>query len=230
MKKLTIIFYILFFCTIFIIAQQRTDYYRLSKKVDANGQIKTYNNGEGQFVTRNKGYCFDSSIDGMNAGNGTLTLTERKDSRSAYHGKSYFGNPSDYIFDDSRGLLNVKNTKGEIYVFYIDTPPKGKRVPTYVSDWGFLDGTYQNMFDNTIQQGMNSSSSSSSTSSKTSTKSKASPKLCTSCHGTKRCSLCNGKGRYQPNPARSTIVDCSKCHKTGDCSLCKGTGYFGVTR
>lgn len=231
MKKLSVFFAILLFSISAIIAQnQRTDYYRLTKKVDATGKVTVFNDNQGQFITRTKSHCYDSSSSGTNAGNGTLTLFEQNGSRSAFHGKSYFGKSTDYIFDDSKDLLNIKTSDGVTYVFHREAPPAGRTIPSFVEDMGYLDGTYKAMFDNTIQQGMGSTSSSSSSTNNTSKKSSSSPKVCTSCYGSTKCSLCNGKGWYQPSASSSRIVNCDKCHRSGVCSLCKGSGTFGVIR
>ncbi|MCM1441903.1 MAG: hypothetical protein NC131_22230 [Roseburia sp.] len=217
-------------------AQRQTEYFRLIKKIGIDGAATPYAEQAGQFITRIDGLCFDSDINGRNAGNGILNMYDRRGSQSVYAGSSFWGPDSRYRFDDSRGMLNVKTAEGEVYVFRRETPPAGCNWPSFLSDPGFLDGTYQAMVDqaNAETQAMIAASShyneapthncthhGSSISSR--------PNRCPSCLGRGYCSLCSGRGYYQPSHTSNHRTRCPKCHTSGRCSLCHGTGYYGRT-
>lgn len=89
-----------------------------------------------------------------------------------------------------------------------------------------------NKFTDMSNRGSSSSSSSGSgTSSSTSSGSTSYEVHCIPCHGSGKCSKCNGKGKYYSDghygPNSSTLdryVKCDRCSGSGKCSYCNGTG------
>ena len=52
-------------------------------------------------------------------------------------------------------------------------------------------------------------------------------KECSSCHGTGKCQLCKGTGRFGypgVGPVDIYPTKCSTCQGSGDCRVCRGTG------
>lgn len=212
---------------------QRVDYYRVTKVVKADGTIESYGSDNvGQFVKRENGVCYDCGSSGANAGNGILNLYETKGSRTAYNGHSFWGDNCTYVFDDSKGILNIKNQYGETLVLRREQAPAGRSYPSFLLDPGFLDGTYARMWNEMSAQrdaALNNNTTTTVTKTVNGKTISSRANICPSCLGNKRCSLCNGKGYYQPSPSNAHKADCDKCHRTGTCSLCGGKGTYGST-
>lgn len=230
MKRIALfsaIFFLLLGISVDASAALRNDYYRLIKIRHSDGRMEQVSGNSGQFVCRDDKSCFDSNIYNGWAGNGTLVLVNREGSISKYIGASYYGEDTSYTFDDSDGMLNIRDAKGNVYVYRKETPPAGRVTSSLLKqpNWGNnRPVTAADLPESNYDSG-NSSPSSSSSGKKSSSRTKSSnDRMCTKCYGRGYCALCSGNGRYQPIVSRAEKVKCPSCNGSGRCSRCGGTG------
>lgn len=118
------------FCLMTIVAQSQTYYYAHTKTVYADGRTVVESGNSGQFVTRQTvdrlKKCFDSTSSGLDHLNGSLFFSGMNNGNEVYKGKCYYGPNCSYQFNDSKGLLNIKDAKGNIYVYKRQQPPVGR--------------------------------------------------------------------------------------------------------
>ena len=223
----SIIIFLLIGLSVNVSAVGRNDYYRLIKIRHSNGRMEQVSGNSGQFVCRDDKSCYDSNIYNGWVGNGTLVLVNREGSISKYIGPSYYGEDTSYTFDDSDGILNIRDDKGNVYVYRRETPPSGRVTSSLLKQPNWANNrpvTAADLPQSNYDSG-NSISSSSSSSKKSSSRSKTdNGRMCTKCYGRGYCALCTGKGRYQPIASRADKVKCPSCNGTGICSRCGGTG------
>lgn len=213
----------------FIEAQRlRIEYYQWTKTYDENGNSKTMDGKSGQFVTRTQKVCYDSDKDGCTVKNGSLKLTDQQGNISKYVGPSYYGSPTTYTFYDDKGILNIQDKDGKVYVYKKTTAPQGCKTSSLIAS---------KRNNNSANSGGNNSSAayvppvdvggSSSNSGSSSTKGKTfHPHACRQCCGRGKCHVCNGDGLYQLS-LKSGKTKCFSCNGTGICRQCNGTGKFG---
>lgn len=218
---------VILFATFQSIAAQQlnVEYYQLTKTYYSDGSSKVENGKTGQFITRTKQICYDSDKDGYSVRNGTLRLINKVDTDSKYLGSCYYGDECTYTFYDAKGILNIADSKGRVYVYKKTNAPQGKNTSSLIVRHNESGG---GMY--TGNESVSSSSSPSRSSSGTNSGRTSRPKRCSKCSGRGICTVCLGKGTYQPNPAKSNIVRCSTCGGGGRCSLCGGSGTYGTYR
>ena len=228
MKRLALFATILFLLigiSVNLSAAQRNDYYRLIKIRHSNGRMEQVSGNSGQFVCRDDKSCYDSNIYNGNVGNGIMMLVNREGSISKYIGPSYYGEDTSYTFDDSDGILNIRDAKGNVYVYRRETPPSGRETSSLLKkpSWGnSRPVTAADLPPSNYDSGSSSSSSSSKrSSSRTKTNN---DRMCTKCYGRGYCAMCSGHGRYQPIASRAEKVKCPSCNGSGRCSRCGGSG------
>lgn len=201
-------------------ANAQTYYYQHTKTVYSNGQVKVESGNKGQFVCRTAvdgpKRCFDSTINGRNHLNGTLFYVGKSGNSDVYKGSSYFGENTVYQFNDSKGLLNIKDSRGNVYVYKRATPPAGKTVSSLISSKGSREGwdARDDYVDpiNTATGDNNDASDS-----KKGGKEKTSP--VTPTKDTGKCPTCKGKGRIRVHigtggyGVNNRKIHCNECGK-----------------
>lgn len=119
-------------------------YYQHTKTVYAGGRTVVHDGRSGQFVCRTAAdgpsRCFDCTSNGRDHLNGTLFYVGKNGSADVYKGKSYYGENSVYQFDDSRGLLNMKDARGNVYVYRRATAPAGRTTSSLIARWATREG------------------------------------------------------------------------------------------
>lgn len=203
---------------------ERLDYYQHTKTVRANGSVENQSGNNGQFVKRTKlngsPRCFDATSRGLDHLNGLLFYIGQNNSREVYEGKSYWGENSTYQFDDVNGYLNVKDAKGNVYVFRRTSAPSGRTRSSYIISGGAEDGFDHVAEWNKLQNGNSYSGSGSSGSSSSGSagrsKSNSSSRSCSYCNGAKRIRAHVGTGGYGTS------------NKKNKCSTC-GEWYYVTT-
>lgn len=195
-----------------------TEYYVWTKTYYTNGSTKSLDGTLGQFVTRTQKVCYDSYNTGETIGNGVLKLINRQGNASKYLGSCYYGAESTYTFYDNKGILNIQDVQGNVYVYKKATPPQGKTKSSLIV--GQNHGIYS-------APSTNKPSVSQQNGNKKSNSKQPIPKRCSKCSGRGFCTTCSGKGFYRPNISSKNEIKCSVCRGSGRCSLCNGTGTFG---
>lgn len=226
MKKLLIFFLLLVAVKS---SNAQTYYYAHTKTVYSGGRTVSQNGNSGQFVTRTSANgskrCFDSTSNGRDHLNGTLFYVGNKNGAEVYKGPSYFGENSTYMFNDAKGLLNIKDAKGNVYVYYRKTAPAGRRASSLISSKGSVEGwsPYDNYVD-PIQPKIE--------------KETIDGKDKHNINSYRKCSACNGNGRvrvhvgtggYGVNNTKRKCATCGKEYFTTtdhwhNCQQCGGTG------
>ena len=208
----------------------RTEYYQWTKIVYKNGTIKTMDGKSGQFVTRHKQVCYDSDREGFTVSNGSLTLKAKQGNTYMYVGPSYYGTSTSYTFFDGKGILNIKDNEGNVYVYKKATAPSGRKTSSLIaskrnsgSGGGSSGGA---VYVPPVNSGDNSGTAKSSTSQGQHTKTKH-PKSCQNCAGRGVCKTCGGSGTYLPYVGAKSYTRCTGCNGTGRCRICNGTGTNG---
>lgn len=194
----------------------RLDYYAHVKTVYANGRIVTLSSDKGQFINRTTtdggARCYDATYNGRDHLNGTLFYVGKNGANEVYKGKSYWGNKSSYQFDDSRGLLNVKDANGNVYVFKRARVPAGKTRSSYLVSGASADGWNAREEWNKLNQGNDNynqpSGSETSDRQKRTKHSSSSSRTCGYCHGSKRIRAHVGTGSYGVSNKKQK---CSTC-------------------
>ncbi|MBR4043711.1 MAG: hypothetical protein IKJ10_03565 [Bacteroidaceae bacterium] len=98
----------------------QTYYYQLTKKVSNN--VTTTNVSGGQFITFMADICYESTKNGLNVGNGTLTRKSKNAQFKEYKGDSYWGTAT-FKFKSDLSKLNVITSDGELWVYTRTTAP-----------------------------------------------------------------------------------------------------------
>lgn len=186
-------------------AQKRVEYYIHTKTYHKNGSVTVEPGTSGQFITRNGQVCYDSNRDGFSVGNGSLQLTLQNGSTYKYVGSCYYKGECAYTFYDDRGVLNIEDVLGNIYVYKRRTPPSNVHTSSLIkqkpkSDVMIINPTTaprQELFP------------------------------CGVCSSTGKCSSCYGEG-ISSKHVRGVIAICGACNGTGKCTACKGTGYSSL--
>lgn len=216
-----------FICLVAIIGHQTLfsqtyiiEYYQL-KKVKQNGITSNINGDYGIFTTRVKQICYDSHSDGSDNHMGNLEFEKQSNGLSYYKGKCYLDSYCYYIFNDSKNVLNISLSNGDVYVYHKKTPPPGRVNGKYykLGD-GNSGGVYVGATENPP---VNPASSSSSSNKHKKTKH---PKKCIRCLGNGVCPKCNGKGIYH-NMGAGGHTRCPSCNGTRKCTMCHGSGTYG---
>ena len=212
--------FFLFSLSLVICKAQRVEYYRWTKTYYKNGSMQVQNSSSGQFVTRTGNVCYDSDSRGYTVGNGSLRLVNNSGTVSKYAGPCYYGEECTYTFFDSKGILNISDFAGNVYV-YKRASPNGRSTCSLIASKRGTSGSY-------MPSGSEMSSSKSTSrgySSKTPNARKRKP--CTKCIGNPGvCPTCHGTQSWQPSIGSSKKIKCPNCSH-GECSLCRGTGYYG---
>lgn len=219
--RLFAFFFAAFICLVSFAQTDRLDYYQHIKTVYSNGNVQTQSGQNGQFVRRthlngNK-RCYDATSSGLNHLNGTLCFSGYQGGNEVYEGPSYWGHAT-YQFDDNRGYLNVKDSRGTVYVFRRSAAPAGKRHSSYLVKGASVDGwddvaEWNKIHDASRNYDSNGNSSSKSKKSKTTTKRSSSSGGCGYCHGSKRVKAHTGTGSYG---VRNKKVKCPTCGEVYD--------------
>ncbi len=215
----------------------RLDYYQHIKTVRANGAVETKNGNAGQFINRTTAYanarCFDATSTGLDHLNGTLYFTGYNGSREVYKGTSYWGAGTQYQFDDKNGYLNVKDAKGNVYVFRRATPPAGRTRSSYLKKGANLDGydavtEWNNLQNNSGNNNYDTGTTGNSTGGKAKAgKSNShSSSTCSYCHGSKRVKAHVGTGGYGVSAKKIKCGTCGvlydpSCDHWHACPYCK---------
>lgn len=213
------------------------EYYQL-KKIRKNNVTSSVSSGYGIYTTRVKQICYDSYSDGSMNHMSDLKYNKQSNGMQYYSGKCYLDKFCYYVFNDSKGVLNISLSNGDVYVYHKATPPSNKKNGTYYGgceggesvDGG--NGGYQpNTTTTTGSIGNNRTNNSQSTQNQ--------PQRCPQCGGSGKCNNysssighrghCNGNGRCETcgGDGLSGLMDktrCSVCNGTGRCSRCGGTG------
>lgn len=197
---------------------ERLDYYQHIKTVRANGSVETLSGNSGQFVKRTKQYtnarCYDATASGLDHLNGSLSYAGKNGSREVYKGSSYWGSGTTYQFDDDKGYLNVKDAKGNVYVFRRTSPPSGRTRSSYIRKGAAADGwddiaEWNKIQSNTVND-YDSGSSNSRSGSKRGTKKSStnSTRTCSHCHGAKRVRTHVGSSSYGVSNKKRKCTTC----------------------
>lgn len=224
----------IFFCALCIglpiqlYGQMKVEYYKWTKVYYKGGKTKTMDGQSGQFVTRSRKVCYDSDNQGCTVGNGTLTWEETQGKISRYRGSSYRGDCA-YTFFDEKGILNIEDSQGNVYVYVKATPPSGRKTSSLIaskrnngSGGGSSGGA---AYVPPVNTGSSTGSSGGSTSEGQHTKTKH-PKSCRNCNNGV-CRTCGGRGTYLPYVGAKNYTRCAGCDGTGRCRVCNGTGING---
>lgn len=212
---------------------KQTYYYRVSKKI-VNEVVNTNVSG-GQFITFLSSVCYESDINGVEVGHGMLEKDKNLSTNSiiTFSGRSYWDNRTLYRFSADYSKLNICLEDGTIFVYVRSTPPSGQTTCSLIRKKSQSDinvdspSALQYAYPyNTNNGSSNSNSNTTSTSSQTKKwKTITRVEDCSQCHGSGKCSTCNGKGWYN---GIYGPIDCPNCdgHKTGRCRGCHGSGHI----
>ena len=197
----------------------KTEYFKWTKTYYVDGSVKETSGESGQFVTRTRQICYDSDSEGCTIKNGTLTLTDDQGSVSKYVGPSYYGSPTSYTFFDDKGVLNIQDNEGNVYVYKKVTAPSGCKTSSLIASERNSSGSGSggSVYVPPISTDMSSGGSSGSTKIR------------------KTCAVCKGTGRTVKGSMAGIGKSrkyCSECgrevdssHYHGMCSGCNGRGY-----
>lgn len=232
MKKLIA----LIVCLTALVCQAQVEYYAHTKTVYSNGQVVSHDGQSGQFVCRTASdgpkRCYDCTSSGRDHLNGTLFYVGLSNGTEVYKGKAYWGENCIYQFNNSKGLLNVKDANGNVYVYYRSQAPAGRTRSSLLASGASADGwsarEYQATLPDYNNNGDNSGSSSKRGVRSGSKKSTASGS-CTRCNGVGRIRAHIGTGGYGVNNAKRHCNVCGKDYYVAsdhwhDCPACNGTG------
>lgn len=211
---------------------QTTYYFKLTNIHENKSSLKIQG---GQFITFVGDICYESDNKGIGVGHGTLTYNPHYSNNNIkkYMGKSYWGNDAVYTFNADKSVLNVITETGMILVYKRATPPNGVYTCSLIREKQPSQGS-SNPNSAYIQDpipvyggnygGAQSGGNTSSPSKQWRTVSYQ--ESCPLCHGTGRCSTCDGKRWYMGFGYK---LDCPNC-TDGTCSKCHGTGSVTKTK
>ena len=153
-----------------------------------HGKIQAQNGNSGQFVTRTKNVCYDSDKHGYTVGNGSLHLVSQSGNTSKYAGPCYYGEECSYTFFDDKGILNISDFAGNVYVYKRSSSPNGRTTCSLIASKRSSVGSYIPS-DNTVSSSRPNSRSHSSRTPQTRqrkrcTKCIRNPGVCPTCNGT----------------------------------------------
>ncbi|MCM1518602.1 MAG: hypothetical protein NC117_08175 [Pseudoflavonifractor sp.] len=213
-----------------IAAHAQTYYYAHTKTVYADGRVVEQNGQSGQFVCRTSSdgpkRCFDSTSTGRNHLNGTLYYVGKYNGADEYHGKSYYGENSIYQFNDSRGLLNIKDARGNVYVYKRREAPAGRKNSSLLAAGASRDGwDARDGYVDPIQPVTPTPNPKPKPNNPGTTRSRE----CGYCHGGGRVKAHVGTSSYGTSNRRKKCGTCGQWYDTAtdhwhDCPQCKGTG------
>lgn len=186
-----------------VCAQKRVEYYVHTKTYHKDGSVTVESGTSGQFITRNGQVCYDSNREGFSVGNGSLQLKLQQGNTYKYVGSCYYKGECAYTFYDDRGVLNIEDIVGNVYVYKRQTAPSGVHTSSLIKQHPKNDAIIINPTPTPRQEIF----------------------PCGVCHETGKCSYCYGKG-ISPNHAPGIIATCGACNGTGRCSTCKGEGRY----
>lgn len=130
-----------------------------------------------------------------------------------YKGSSMFGSTPYY---------KVNPNNFEMSYYTISTNPYTAQTNTFIYQMQKGEATF-NIHQNNSATNGGGYSTGRGTSNRTNTTTNTYKKDCHLCHGSGKCSTCNGKHRYL-NPLTNKYVTCPNCRPDGRCSACGGTG------
>lgn len=214
----------------------QTYYYQHTKTVYSNGNSVVQNGQSGQFVCRTNAYgqarCYDCTKNGRDHLNGTLFYIGKRGNTEVYKGKSYFGEGTTYQFDDSRGILNIKDANGNVYVYKKATAPSGRTESSLVASWGTREGYdpwdyYVDPIDHSYDSSPSNSSASSNKKRGSSKSIKKHSTACPTCHGQGRIRAHVGTGTYGVSSKKKHCNVCGKDYYVSEdhwhvCPTCHG--------
>lgn len=203
------------------------EYYKLTKIRKDNVTKSVYDN-YGIYTTRVKQICYDSYSNGTMNYMSDLKYDRQSNGLKYYSGKCYLDRNCFYVFNDSKGILNVSLSNGDVYVYQKTSAPAGRKNGEYysTSSGGGGDGGYYVPPTTTTP----SSNGSVGGSSNNSRQKQAHPKKCTRCLGNGVCPKCSGKGTYHTLMyGANKLMTCPSCNGSGKCSMCHGSGTYGTS-
>ena len=208
------------------------EYYKL-KKVRVKNVTTTVSDDYGIFTTRVKQVCYDSRSDGSMNYRSNLKYEKQANGLTFYKGKCYLDDFCHYVFNDSKGILNVTLSNGDVYVYHKVSSPIGRTEGRYYSKsqggGGGAAGVYAPATSTTPSKNVNNRRSAST----------KETQICDYCGGRGKCNNysssighrghCNGSGRCETcgGDGYSGLMNnakCSVCNNTGRCSRCGGSG------
>lgn len=225
-KKLFILFlFILSLSSLSEAQLLRVEYYQWTKTYSNDGKLlQTLDGKSGQFVTRTRQVCYDSDKDGCTVGNGSLKLKDQQGDISLYVGPSYYGNPTKYTFYNDKGILNIEDKDGKVYVYKKTTAPSGRKTCSLIRAKTNNNNNSGSATGYVPPVDVGSSSGSSSSSSSNTHQKTWHDKACRQCAGTGKCRTCAGDGIYINPVDVGGKKRCFICGGTGNCRTCNGTG------
>lgn len=234
MKRIFLSLIVILLSSTLFAQSERLDYYQHTKTVKPNGKIETQKGNKGQFVKRTKingnPRCYDATSSGLDHLNGLLFYIGKNNSREVYKGSSYWGDETTYQFDDVKGYLNVKDRKGNVYVFRRTSSPSGRKRSSYIKPGAAPDG-YDHVGEWNKLQGGNQnyesgSSGNNSGNSRVKPGSSSSSRSCSYCKGSKRVRAHVGVSGYGVSNKKNKCSICGEWYYTSNdhwhaCPYCK---------
>lgn len=231
-KRLIIALFI--FCN-FVSYAQNTEYYKLTRIQKNN--VPNRNVSGGQFITFFNSICFESDSKGDGVGHGYLDFSKANSNSqfSIYQGSSYWGKSTTFKFNADKSVLNVVLDNGDIYVYKRAAAPANQETCSLIrkpSSGGNTGGAVVGgitpppvypvePYNPTPIQPDNSNTGTT----------KQKPRYewhevtedCYMCHGSGKCSSCNGTHSiwYQFGGGK---IECPNCRPDGRCTTCGGRG------
>lgn len=215
---------LILFCQCVFAQTLRIEYYKWTKTFHKSGKVETKDGKSGQFITRTRKVCYDSDREGCTVNNGSLTLVNQQGNTSKYTGPSYYGAPTSYTFYDDKGILNIQDRDGNVYVYKKVTAPSGRKTSSLIASKrnSGSEGSSGGVYVSPVNTGSNTGSS---VSEGQHTKTKHA-RSCRNCNGGV-CRTCGGRGTYLPYVGAKNYTRCAGCDGTGKCRVCNGTGISG---
>lgn len=220
-----------------VCAEAQTYYYAHTKTVYPNGRVEVQSGDNGQFVRRENierlRVCYDCTRSGRNHLNGNLQFVGLNNGNEVYKGKCYFGPNTSYQFDDSKGLLNVKDANGTVYVYRRREAPAGRTRSSLLIPGAAKDGYdfAENMpvVTNPYANEASGSSGSSGTTRRERSTYTTSDRSCGYCHGGGRVRAHIGVSGFGVSNEKRKCRVCGEyyfvtCDHWHACPQCKGTG------
>jgi hypothetical protein len=197
-----------------------TRYYTQLKIVAKNGQEQKCDSS-GQFITFNDKGCYDSDKNGYTVKNGFLKFGKASGDRVYYSGSSYWGETT-YIFTQNYGRLNIRvEADGTTYVYVLATPPKNVETCALIKEKQESSTTQTAIIANSHTT-PNNGNITTNQSSSTTKRDEYGYVSCPQCHGSGKCSTCNGRGTVISTYTQEWD-DCVNC-SNGKCTKCGGSG------
>ncbi len=224
MKRLPILISIICFCCLSVSAQ--TYYYEKVAIVINNAKRSA--SGDGHFITFTPKACYDSDINGFSEDFGVLKYNGIVGNNfRSYSGESYFGN-AEYIFSSDLSRINIHKSNGEILVYARKNPPAGVKKSSRVR----LEPADVPIFIPTPNLDNDSATESVDHTKRTESVTKYGYYTCPTCHGSKKCIICGGKGYWRNSYEGFREYQCNNCpNSSGRCPSCDGTGKkYGIIR